>query len=194
MRDSARQLLVALLLSSPLAAGAQDMPSVDAWMVHHQGDLGTNEVFLIDGRPEQILKRAGGVRALPVYRISQEEMLRNLKTYELEVDCARNRVRLKSAQNFSALSKLRTPVKVSSAWQTSPEPWLAQSRDFVCNPTERGAGTMEHWGLAPFMVLVEKSETYFHSLIREQSIQRALRTIDQAFDAMPQAASGDTRS
>lgn len=193
MRVSALQLLVALLLLSPLPAGAQDKVMVDIWMVHHQGDLGTNEVFLIDARPSEILDRGKGVRSLALYRIYEDSTLRNMTTYDVEVDCAKNRVRLKAAHDFSTFSRMRTPVKVSSAWQKSPENWLVQGRDFLCKPAEREARKMDHWGVIDGVTLIDRGEAYFRSLKREQSIQKILQIIDQAFDSMPQTPNGDTK-
>lgn len=187
MRITPRQLLVALFLSSPLVAYAQNMPTVDVWLVHQQGELSKNEVFLVDGDPDHIVKRAGGVRSLGVYRVSEESALRRLTSYDVEVDCAKKRVRIKTADDFSTISNTFTPAKVSSAWQKSPEPWLAQSRDFLCLPAERDARKMANWGKMPMPSMIEKGEAYFRVLGREQSIQVILKIIDEAFDKMPQA-------
>lgn len=193
MRITPRRLLVALLLSSPLSAAAQNAIMLDIWMVHHQGDLGTNEVFLVDARPDQILNRGKGVRSLALYRLYEDSALRDMTTYDVEVDCSKNRVRLKAAHDFDQLSRIRTPLKVSSAWQKSPEAWLVQSRDFLCKPAEREARKMDHWGVTDGLTLIERGESYFRSLKREQSIQKILQIIDQAFDSMPQTPNGDSK-
>jgi hypothetical protein len=187
MHISPRHLLVALLLSSPLAAYAQTPPLIDAWLVHQQGERLRNEVFLVDGDPDHIVKRAGGVRSLGVYRVSQDDADRKLTSFDVEVDCAKKRVRIKAADAFSTFTTEFKPVKFSSEWQKSPEPWLAQSRDFLCVPAERDARKMTSWGKMPMPTMIEKGEAYFHVLGREQSIQMILKIIDEAFDKMPQA-------
>lgn len=193
MRITPRRLLVAVLLSSPLFASAQNSIMLDIWMVHHQGDLGKNEVFLVDARPDQILDRGKGVRSLPVYQIHEDRALSDFTKYNVEVDCAKNRVRLKDAVDFTTFGNKQFPVKVSSAWQKSPETWLVQSRDFLCKPAEREARKMAHWGAVDGLKVIERGNDYFRSLKREQSIQKILQIIDQAFDSMPQTPNGETK-
>lgn len=193
MRITPRRLLVALLLSSPLSAAAQYEVTVDLWMVHHQGDLGTNEVFLTDARPSQIIDRGKGVRSLPIYQISEKSPLSQVTKYYVDVDCAKNRVRVKNGTQFAGVGAIEYPVKVSSAWQKSPETWLAQSRDYLCKPAEREARKMQHWGLTDGLKVVQRGRDYFTSIKREQSIQKILQIIDQAFDSMPQTPNGDSK-
>lgn len=193
MRIFPRRLLVALLLSSPLLASAQNTVTLDIWMVHHQGDLGKNEVFLVDVRPGQVVDRGKGVRSIPVYRMYEYKVLSDFTKYIVEVDCAKNRVRLKEAVDFTTFGHKQFPVEVSSAWQKSPETWLVQSRDFLCKPAEREARKMDHWGAVDGLKLIQRGNDYFESLKREQSIQKILQIIDQAFDSMPQTPNGEPK-
>ncbi|MDH1102323.1 hypothetical protein N5C37_14485 [Pseudomonas mosselii] len=63
-----KQLLPVALLCNVLAAQASDVQMGDFWVVHYQGGLGNNQVFVADGDPNNIFDRPGGAKSLGVYQ------------------------------------------------------------------------------------------------------------------------------
>ncbi|WP_236209401.1 hypothetical protein [Pseudomonas tohonis] len=181
MRCSPRLLLPALLLSSSVTAHAEQLVG-DYWIVHHQGDLGVNELFVADGDAAHIVDRPGGIQSLGVYQV-YEKTGKKLTSYDVEIDCGKNRVRINDAQDFGVFNDW-TPVKVSSKWQSQPDAWLARSRDFLCQPGERAS--MRHLGKMSPLAMIDESREVFSAQGREQYKAAILKTIDDAFDRMAQ--------
>ncbi|WP_047337052.1 MULTISPECIES: hypothetical protein [Pseudomonas] len=185
MLTSLRPWLPALLLCSPLAAQAQSAPAGDFWMIHHQGSLNKNEVFIVDGEPSNIFLRKGGVRSLGVYQLYEEGGKPTMTAYDVEVDCAKNRVRLNGAQNYSKFFNDLRPKKVSTQWQKQPEPWIAQTRDFLCHPEQRQAKQMYPLGKMPTSQMISAAPGLFQLMNHEHTKTAILKIVDQAFDQMP---------
>ncbi|MCR8526636.1 hypothetical protein WB334_26710, partial [Escherichia coli] len=83
MFKSLRPWLPAVLLCSPLAAHADSVPYGDFWLIHQQGSLYKNEVFIIDGDPANIYDRKNGVRSLGVYRLYEEGAKPTFTAYDV---------------------------------------------------------------------------------------------------------------
>ncbi|MBB1594648.1 hypothetical protein [Achromobacter sp. UMC46] len=184
MHSSFRYLLPALLLCGPLSAQADNVLNGDFWIIHHQGKLSANELFVADGDPAHIFERSGGVQSLGVYQVYENAGKATLTSYDVEVDCARNRVRIKDAQDFHGLTVSWTAVKVSHAWQEKPSGWLAQSRVFVCKPSERASNSMRPMGRMSIPQMINESQASFNALGRVQVKAEVLKKIDEAFDRM----------
>ncbi|BAQ81238.1 hypothetical protein [Pseudomonas sp. St29] len=179
-----RQLLPAALLCSALAAQASEVLKGDYWVVHHQGALGKNQVFIADGDPTHIINRPGGAKSLGVYQLYEEPGKPNFTSYDVEIDCAKNRVRIMDAADFhSVLNDFRN-AKYSSQWQSKPDAWLAPSRDFVCKPTERQAKKMEHLGVMPASQMSKAGPQFFEILNREAAKAAIMQKIDEGFAQM----------
>lgn len=177
----ARQLLPAALLCSALAAQASEVLKGDYWVVHYQGVLGKNQVFIADGDPTHIVNRPGGAKSLGVYQLYEEPGKPNFTAYDVEIDCAKNRVRIMSAADFRSVFNDFRNVKYSSQWQSKPDAWLAQSRDFVCKPTERQAKKMEHLGVMPASQMSKAGPQFFEILNREAAKAAIMQKIDEGF-------------
>lgn len=156
------------------------------WVAYHHGSVGTNEVFVADGSASSIFQRAGGVQSMGVYRVSERPGRARLRSYDVEVDCAKRRVRVKKADDLVPLINIWEPVKVNSAWPSQPEPWLARSRDFLCQPSQRRAMGMVAFGKLQPVNVKTTALAYMRSLHREQAIQAVLQAVDAAFEKMPE--------
>ncbi|MBF4211201.1 hypothetical protein EI533_26265 [Pseudomonas donghuensis] len=179
-----RQLLSAALLCSALGAHASEVLMGDFWVVHYQGALGKNQVFIADGDPNHIVNRPGGAKSLGVYQLYEEPGKPNFTAYDVEIDCAKNRVRIMGAADFrSVFNELRN-AKYSSQWQSKPDAWLAQSRDFVCKPTERQAKKMEHLGVMSASQMSKSGPQFFQILNREAAKTAIMQKIDEGFTQM----------
>ncbi|CAI8878414.1 MULTISPECIES: hypothetical protein [Pseudomonas] len=179
-----RQLLPAALLCSALGAHASEVLMGDFWVVHYQGALGKNQVFIADGDPNHIVNRPGGAKSLGVYQLYEEPGKPNFTAYDVEIDCAKNRVRIMGAADFrSVFNELRN-AKYSSQWQSKPDAWLAQSRDFVCKPTERQAKKMEHLGVMSASQMSKSGPQFFQILNREAAKTAIMQKIDEGFTQM----------
>jgi hypothetical protein len=183
MRYSLRLVLPALVLCSSFSAHAERTLIGDFWLIHHQGEMGENSLFVADGDAAHIIDRAGGIKSLGVYQV-YEETGSELTAYDIEVDCAKNRVRINDAQDFDVLSRWH-PKAFSKKWESKPDTWLALSRDFVCRPTERTALKMRSMGKFSAMELVDKSREIFPYISRDQYKAAVLKKIDEAFENMP---------
>jgi len=76
-------------------------------------------------------------------------------------------------------------AKFSNQWQGDQQPWLAQSRDFICKPAERQALKMEHLGVMSALELSRSGPQLFEILTREALRAEIIRQIDDAFTQMP---------
>lgn len=185
MRISPRYLLPALLLCFPLAAQAIETDG-DYWIIHSQGSAGNNLAFVADADPAHISKRAGGVVSLGVHKVYQNTGNGFLTAHEIEVDCAKKRVRIKRADEIDGPMGGVRPVQISSAWQTQPEAWLVKSRDFICQPQQRTGEGMIPIGSMEMLRMIDAVRAYFTVLGREQARAAILKEIDDAFARMPQ--------
>ncbi|CUI39233.1 hypothetical protein [Achromobacter xylosoxidans] len=185
MHSSFRYLLPVLLLCGPLRAQADDAVVGDFWIIHHQGKLSANELFVADGDPGHIISRSAGVQSLGVYQVYESAGRATLTSYDVEVDCARNKVRVKDAQDFNKFAITWTPRSVSHAWQEKPNAWLSQSRDFVCKPDERSSRMLSHMGRMSIPQMINNSQKAFNAVGRQQVKAAVLKKIDEAFDRMP---------
>ncbi|WP_315810228.1 hypothetical protein [Pseudomonas sp. C9-3] len=179
-----RPWLPAQLLCSPLAAQAEG-PSGDFWLIHQQGSLYKNEIFVIDGDPANIYDRKNGVRSLGVYQFYEEGAKPTFTAYDVEVDCAKNRVRLNGAQNYDKFYNDIRPKKVSKEWQKKPEAWIAQSRDFLCKPDAHVEQKMYPLGKMPMTQLVSAAPGLFQLQNREHAKNLILQMVDKGFEQMP---------
>jgi len=186
MRVSPRHLLPALLLCSPTLVQAQVGESGDFWIVHQQGESKNHEVFVADGDPLHVVRRANGVAAVDVLRVYEGDFKPVMTIYSTEMDCAANRVRILKASDLEWNMTTLTPVKVSAAWQTAPETWLAQGRDFFCKPDERTSKGMKPLGHMGAIAMVDQVRRSFMVVQREESWAPVMKMIDDAFERMPQ--------
>lgn len=92
-----KQLLPVAILCNILAAQASDVQMGDFWVVHYQGGLGKNQVFVADGDPNNIFSRPDGAKSLGVYQFYEEPGKPTFTAYDVEIDCAKNRVRITGA-------------------------------------------------------------------------------------------------
>lgn len=185
MRFPTWRLLPLALLCSALSAQASDVLMGDYWVVHYQGGLGKQQVFLADGEPKNIFARPGGAQSLGVYRLYEEPGKPNFTAYDVEIDCKKNRARVMGAQDFSSVSNQFRKAKFNAQWQTKPEPWVAQSRDFVCKPGERLAKKMERLGVMSASQMTKAGPQLFEILNRESLKVELIKQIDEAFAQMP---------
>ena len=183
MRCSLRLVLPVLILCSSFPAYADNVLIGDFWLIHHQGDMGKNELFIADGEGTHIINRPGAIKSLGVYQV-YEETGGGLTSYDVEIDCAKNRARINDAQNFNVLSRW-TKLEFSNKWESKADTWLAQSRDFVCRPGERTAMKMRPMGTMSALDLSDKARDIFPYLSREQYKAAVLKKIDEAFETMP---------
>lgn len=174
MRFSFRHLLPVLLLCIPLAGQAQVHTDGDYWIVHHQGDSSSKEMFVVDADPAHMAKQADGRVALTVHQIYQNPQKPPPTVYQVEVDCAQDRVRI-----------TRAPVQVSSDWQTTPEPWLGHTRDFICKPESRMRIGVVPIGKMEMQSMLNAARIYFTVLHGEHPRGDILKQIDDALDRMP---------
>lgn len=179
-----RQLLPAALLCSALAVQAGEVQMGDFWVVHYQGGLGKNQVFIADGDPKNIFNRPGGAKSLGVYQLYEEPGKPNFTSYDVEIDCAKNRVRIMGAADFRSVFNKFLNVKYSSQWQSKPDAWLAQSRDFVCKPAERQAKKMERLGVMSASQMSTAGPHLFEVLNREAAKTAIMQKIDEGFAQM----------
>jgi len=186
MRVSPRHLLPALLLCSPLLAHATTQQSGDYWMIYKQGGANTHEIVVADGDPAHMAKADNGSVSLVVHRLYEGIDKPVMTTYDAQIDCTSNRIRVQQASDLQWDMRTTTPVKFSSAWQTAPEAWLAKSLDFVCQPSERAGKEMTSLGTMHVFGMVDKVNGQFKLLQREQSWIPVLKLIDNAFERMPQ--------
>lgn len=185
MTISLKHGLAALLCCGAVTAQAEPSSVGDYWLIHQQGGMYKNEAFVVDGEPANIFQRPGGIRSLGVFRLYEEGAKPTMTAYDVEVDCAKNRVRLKGAQNVDKFYNDIRPVKVSTQWQKKPETWLAQSRDFLCQPSQRQAKFMIPMGKMLPTQMVATAPGLFQLRNREHSRDLILKMVDQAFDQMP---------
>lgn len=157
------------------------------WVTYQHGSVGTNEVFVADGNESHIFRRSGGIRSLGVYRVSERPGSSRLRSYDVEVDCAKGRVRIRKADDLIPLINVWEPVKVDDSWPGQPELWLARSRDFLCRPDQRRAMSMVTFGKLEVGTVADTARAYMRSLHREQGIQAVLAAVDSAFSSMPSA-------
>lgn len=179
-----RHILPAVLLCNALAAQASDVQMGDFWVVHYQGGLGKHQVFIADGDPNNIFSRPGGLKSLGVYQLYEEPGKPTFTAWDVEIDCAKNRVRTTGAQDFrSVFNELRN-AKYSDQWQSKPDTWLAQSRDFLCKPAERQAKKMERLGVMPASQMSKAGPQLFQILNRETAKAAIMQQIDEGFAQM----------
>ncbi|NIE75230.1 hypothetical protein F3J45_12360 [Pantoea sp. Ap-967] len=181
----ARRLMPAALLCCTFTVQASDVPTGDFWIIHHQGSLGTNQAFIADGDANNIYARPGGAKSLGVYQFNEAPGTPTFTAYDVEIDCAKNRARIMGAQDYRSVFNELRPAKFSSQWQTKPEAWLVQSRDFVCRPTERQAKKMQHLGAMPASQMAKAGPELFRALNREALKATIMQQIDEAFAQMP---------
>lgn len=186
MRFSLRRLLPVLLLCSPVVAQAVNHVDGDYWIVHtKEAPPRDNEVFVVDIDPTHV-KRTGGVASFEVHQVFNHPRNAMLTSYGIEADCAKKRVRIKRAEDIEGPMGGVRSVKVSSAWQAQPEPWLAASRDFVCLPDQRMGNGIAPIGQMHMLRMVDAAKAYFSVLQREQRRDAILKDIYDAIDRMPQ--------
>lgn len=190
MRARLGYLLPILLMCSP-ASYANNEVVGDYWLLHQQGTLHHNAMFVADADPAHIVPRGNNVRSVGVYALFESASQPDLTSYDVEVDCGRNRVRIVKADDYSDGLGF-SPAKFASGWQGKPETWLAQTRDFFCRPAEREEKQMVALGTMPLQGLLNQSITLFKVRGREQSIDLILKAIDLEFDKMPRLPSEGT--
>ncbi|UVL21729.1 hypothetical protein LOY44_12800 [Pseudomonas sp. B21-044] len=179
-----KQLLPVAFVCNVLAAQASDVQMGDFWVVHYQGGLGKNQVFVADGDPNNIFNRPGGAKSLGVYQLYEEPGKPNFTAYDVEIDCAKNRVRIMGAQDFRSVFNELHNAKYSSQWQSKPDTWLAQSRDFLCKPADRQARKMERLGVMPASQIAKAGPQLFQILNREAAKAAIMQKIDEGFAHM----------
>lgn len=185
MRVPFRRLLPVLLLCSPLAAQAQIQADGDYWIVHHQGKSPNKEMFVVDADPAHIVKNADGTLTLSVHQIYQSPQTPKLTVYQVGVDCAQSRVRIKRADEMRNNPSETTPLQVSSDWQASADQWLSNSRDFVCMPESRVRIGTVPIGKMQMPGMINAARVYFTVLHGEHPRGDILQQIDDALDRMP---------
>lgn len=185
MRVSLGHLLPALLLCIPAIGYAEVGQSGDFWTIHQKGDRNNHEVFVVDGDPLHVVRRADGVAAVEVHQVYEGIDTPVMTTYAAEIDCSGRRIRLQKATELQWDMVTSTPVKVSTAWQTTPDAWLAQTRDFFCQPGERAANGMKHLGWMGAIAMVDNVRKSFVVVQREDAAAPVMKMIDDAFERMP---------
>lgn len=174
MSASNKCLLALLLLGSPMIANAQSGATGDYWIIHQQGGKNTHEVFVAESGS-----------SLTVHRLYEGFDKPVMTTYALEVDCAKNRVRIQKAGDLQWDMKTVVPQKVSSVWQTAPDAWLGQSRAFVCAPAGRADAKMTALGTLSTPAMIDRVNGHFRAMQREEAMAPLLKKIDEAFENMP---------
>ncbi len=185
MRSPVKNLLSLALLLGALPVHADNAPKGDYWVVHHQASLGKSKAYLVDGDPGNIYERPGGVKSVGVYLFDQQPGKPDFTVYDVEVDCKNKRARVTGALDFSSVANTLRKAKFSNQWQGDQQPWLAQSRDFICKPAERQALKMEHLGVMSASELSRSGPQLFEILTREALRAEIIRQIDDAFTQMP---------
>lgn len=70
-------------------------------------------------------------------------------------------------------------AKYSNQWQSKPDTWLAQSRDFLCKPADRQARKMERLGVMPASQIAKAGPQLFEILNREAAKAAIMQKIDE---------------
>ncbi|MGK0160372.1 hypothetical protein [Pseudomonas mosselii] len=93
-------------------------------------------------------------------------------------------MRITGAQNFRSVFNELRDAKYSNQWQSKPDTWMAQSRDFLCKPTDRQARKMERLGVMPASQVAKAGPQLFEILNREAAKAATLQKIDEGFAQM----------
>lgn len=185
MRVSFRHLLPVLLLCSPVVAQAETQIDGDYWIVHTKEAPRDNTVFVVDLDPMHI-KRTGGITSFGLHQVNEDPKKPMVTVFDVEADCAKKRVRIKREDAIDSPWEGPRSVKVSSTWQSQPEPWLAASRDFICIPDQRMGNGVVPIGRMELLRMIDAARVYFGVLQREQMRDAILKEIYDAIDRMPQ--------
>ena len=177
---------IAFLGAAQVACAQAGSAAGDYWVIHQQGGANTHELFVANGDPVTLTPTAEGMVPLTVHRLYEGFDKPVMTTYQVGVDCARGRLRLDKAHELQWDMRTTTPVKVSSAWQTSPDDWLTRSRQFVCQPGERANAQMTALGRMPLQAMIQKGNAHFKVSQRAQAAAPVMKMIDDAFARMPQ--------
>ena len=193
MYPSLRHLLPALLLSTSFAAQADVPPTGDFWIVHQEeAESGYRHIYYIDDRTGANASRPGGIRTAGVFQSeSREGGAAWVGFLDIEVDCAKQRARVTNIQVHNDWGNTWSGKDVDGEWLKKPEDWMIKSRDFVCKPGERASNrAYHHLGKMQVSTLDEQSGAIFIAQGRELAKEAILKKIDEAFDMMPQPATG----
>ncbi|AZE55148.1 hypothetical protein C4K03_2993 [Pseudomonas synxantha] len=145
-----RLLLLALLLPVSTWVFANESEVVGNWWIVHSDDAGPkNIMYIADGTTVMPSKKTSGAQLVEVTKVYAEKSKPLSDDLNIEVQCAKHRVRFLNGTSVERQGNKRHELKVSGQWQnmmdlvdSGKDMWLLKSFAFVCQPANRKVNGM----------------------------------------------------